>query len=37
MSQNWVMDPKKKVKDVITEIKNKNIKIIEFSRIKIGE
>ena len=37
MSQNWVMDPKKKVKDVITEIKNQNIKIIEFSRIKIGE
>ena len=37
MSQNWVIDPKKKVKDVIAEIKNQNIKIISFSRLKIGE
>ena len=37
MSQNWVMEPKKKVKDVLSEISKKNIKINEFIRFKIGE
>ena len=37
MTQDWVMEPKKKVKDVMLEISKKPIKIIEFIRIKIGE
>ncbi len=37
MTQDWVMEPKKKVKDIINEINNKNIKIKEFIRLKIGE
>tara|TARA_B100000401_G_scaffold416392_1_gene338675 strand:+ start:836 stop:1687 length:852 start_codon:yes stop_codon:yes gene_type:complete len=37
MTQNWVMEPQKKVKDVLTEINIPNLKIKEFSRIKIGE
>ena len=37
MSQDWVMEPKKKVKDVLSEISEKNIKINEFIRFKIGE
>ena len=37
MSQDWVMEPKKKVKDVLAEISKKNIKINEFIRFKIGE
>ena len=37
MTQDWVMEPKKKVKDVITEIGNNEIKIMEFVRLKIGE
>tara|TARA_B100000963_G_scaffold99054_1_gene85597 strand:- start:4587 stop:5438 length:852 start_codon:yes stop_codon:yes gene_type:complete len=37
MTQNWVMEPKKKVKDVITEINISSLKIKEFKRIKIGE
>ena len=37
MSQDWVMEPKKKVKDVLSEISKKNIKINEFIRFKIGE
>ena len=37
MTQDWVMEPKKKVKDVLFEIKNQDLNILEFSRIKIGE
>ena len=37
MSQEWVMEPKKKVKDVLHELKIPNLKIKEFARIKIGE
>ncbi len=37
MTQNWVMEPKKKVKDVISEMSMPNLKIKEFTRIKIGE
>ena len=37
LTQNWVMDPKKKVKDILAELKVKDLKIKEFFRIKIGE
>tara|TARA_B100000003_G_scaffold208134_1_gene227516 strand:+ start:748 stop:1599 length:852 start_codon:yes stop_codon:yes gene_type:complete len=37
MTQDWVMDPKKKVKDIISEINVPSLKINEFIRIKIGE
>ena len=37
MTQDWVLEPKKKVKDVISEIGNNEIKIMEFVRLKIGE
>ncbi len=37
MTQQWVMEPKKKVKDILAEINIPNLKITEFARIKIGE
>ena len=37
MTQNWVMDPKKKVKDIIEEFKINDLQIVEFYRLKIGE
>ena len=37
MTQNWVMEPKKTVKEIISEIDIADLKIKEFSRIKIGE
>ena len=37
MTQAWVMEPKKKVKDIIKELSIHDLKIREFSRIKIGE
>ena len=37
LSQEWVMDPKKKVKDIIKEMNIPELKIKSFSRIKIGE
>ena len=37
LSQAWVMDPKKKVSDIISSLGIKDLKIINFSRIKIGE
>ena len=37
MTQDWVMDPKKKVSDIIKEINNEDLSIIEFIRIKISE
>jgi elongation factor Ts len=37
MTQAWVMEPKKKVQDVLKELAINGLKIKEFSRIKIGE
>ena len=37
LSQDWVLDPKKKVQDVINELKVDNFNIKSFYRIKIGE
>jgi len=37
MTQPWVMEPKKKVKDIISEINIPSLKIKEFVRIKIGD
>ena len=37
MTQAWVMEPKKKVQDVIKELSITDLKIREFYRIKIGE
>ena len=37
LTQAWVMEPKKKVRDVIKELGIADLKIKEFSRIKIGE
>ena len=37
MTQNWVMEPKKKVKDILSEMNISNLKIKEFFRIKIGD
>ena len=37
MTQAWVMEPKKKVQDVLKELAVSGLKIKEFSRIKIGE
>ena len=37
LTQSWVMDPKKKVQDVLKELSIADLKIKEFYRIKIGE
>ncbi len=37
MNQQWVIEPKKKVKDVIKELGFNNLKIVDFYRIKIGD
>ena len=37
MTQDWVMDPKMKVKNVIDSLDISNLNINEFVRIKIGE
>ena len=37
LTQAWVMEPKKKVQDIINELAVNDLKIKEFSRIKIGE
>ena len=37
LTQDWVMDPKLKVKDVINKVDSKSLKIKDFIRIKIGE
>ena len=37
MNQQWVMEPKKKVKDILKELDIKNLNIKDFIRIKIGE
>ena len=37
MTQAWVMEPKKKVQDIIKDLSINDLKIKEFYRIKIGE
>tara|TARA_B100001063_G_scaffold206404_1_gene201788 strand:- start:123 stop:974 length:852 start_codon:yes stop_codon:yes gene_type:complete len=37
LTQAWVMEPKKKVQDVLKELSINDLKIKEFTRIKIGE
>ena len=37
MTQQWVMEPKKKVKDIIQELNLKDLKIVDFYRIKIAD
>ena len=38
LNQEWIMEPKKKVKDVLKEFTDKNdIKIKKFARFKVGE
>ena len=37
LTQQWVMDPKKKVINIIDELKIADLKIKDFYRIKIGE
>ena len=37
MTQAWVMEPKKKVQDILNDLAVNDLKIKEFSRIKIGE
>ena len=37
MTQNWVMEPKKKVKDIIQEMNMPSLKINTFKRLKVGE
>ena len=37
LNQAWVMEPKKKVKDVIKELNIADLKISDFFRLKIGE
>jgi len=37
LTQDWVMDPKLKVREVLTKVDSKSLKIKDFIRIKIGE
>ena len=37
MTQAWVMEPKKKVQDILKELSINDLKIKEFYRVKIGE
>ena len=37
VTQDWVMEPKKKVKDIISDLNVSDLKIKEFYRIKIGD
>ena len=37
LSQPWVMEPKRKVKDVMNDLKISDLKIKDFYRLKIGE
>ena len=37
MTQDWVMEPKKKVKDIIKELEVEDLEIAQYERIKIGE
>ena len=37
LSQPWVMEPKKKVKEILKELSISDLKIKDFYRLKIGE
>ena len=37
LNQDWIMEPKKKVKDILKELSIADLKIKEFYRLKIGE
>ena len=37
LTQSWVMEPKKKVQDIVKELNIPDLKINDFFRIKIGE
>ena len=37
MTQAWVMEPKKKVQEILKELSINGLKIKDFYRIKIGE
>jgi len=37
LTQQWVMEPKKKVKDIVSELSIADLKIKDFYRLKIGE
>ena len=37
LTQDWVMDPKKKVKEILKELAINDLSFDEFYRIKIGE
>ena len=37
LNQEWIMEPKKKVKDIINELNISDLKIVDFVRLKIGE
>ena len=37
LNQAWVMEPKKKVKDIIKDLNISDLKIVDFYRLKIGE
>ena len=37
LTQDWVMEPKKKVQDIVKELNIPDLKINDFFRIKIGE
>ena len=36
MTQNWVMEPKKKVSEILNEMNIKDLRVKEFIRVKIG-
>jgi len=37
LNQEWIMEPKKKVKDILKELSINDLKIKDFYRLKIGE
>ena len=38
MNQEWIMEPKKKVKDILNQVAGKNkLKVKRFVRFKVGE
>jgi len=37
LNQQWVMEPKKKVKDIVKDLNVSDLKIVDFFRLKIGE
>ena len=37
LTQAWVMEPKKKVQDIVKDLNISDLRIKDFYRIKIGE